>query len=203
MQSKLTALGRIVALFGLTLVAAPAPAAADFLIEPFWAWSRNPPQPAGAAARWHPGGGVAADWTSGMLIVGGEIGYASGFFNPPQEVFDLVQTSHVLTVSGAAGVTRPYAARRRLYPYATAGLGLLRQQARDRDGLIDVTRHDAALNAGTGARLLLKDYVGVRGDLRYFRSLTRASDTASDLVSDLPRLGFWRVSAAIVVRFGD
>jgi hypothetical protein len=202
MHRQLTAIARLLLCLALAVAGAPAPAAADFLVEPFWAWSRNPPQPAGAEARWHPGGGVAADWTSGMLIVGGEVGYASGFFDPPQDVFDLVQTSHVLTASGSAGVTRAYAARRRLLPYATAGLGLMRQQARDRAGVIDVTRNDPALNFGGGARVLLKNYVGLRGDLRYYRSLTTA-DPASDLASDLPRLGFWRISAGVVFRFGD
>jgi hypothetical protein len=203
MQSKLTFAARAILFTGLALGAIPAPAAADFLVEPFYAWSRNPPQPAGAEARWHPGGGVAVDWTTGTLIVGGEVGYAGGFFDPPQDVFDLVQSSHVLTANGAAGITRAYAPGRRLYPYATAGFGLMRQQARDRAGAIDVTRNDPAFDVGGGARLLLRNYVGVRGDVRYFRSMKGAGDGASDLVSDLPRLGFWRISAGVVLRFGD
>jgi hypothetical protein len=203
MHCKLTVFARTLLFAGIAFWAVPAIAAADFLVEPFFAWSRNPPQPAGSVARWHPGGGVAVDWTAGKLMVGGEVGYASGFFDPPQDVFDLIQSSHLLTVNGAAGITRAYAARRRLYPYATAGFGLLRQQARDRAGAIDVTRNDPAVNAGGGLRLLLKDYVGVRGDVRYFRSLENSGDGAADLAAALPALGFWRVSAAVVLRFGD
>jgi hypothetical protein len=203
MQPKLIACARTVLAVVVALGAAPAPAAADFLVEPFWGWSRNPPQPEGTTAAWHPGGGVAFDWTSGMLIVGGEVGYAPGFFDPPQDLLDLIQTSHVLTAGGAAGITRSYVVRRKLYPYLTAGLGLMRQQARDRAGAIDVTRNDPALDVGGGARWLVKNYLGVRGDLRYFRSLRGPEDSGSDLVSDLPRLGFWRISAGIVLRFGD
>ncbi len=202
MHHKLIALARTALGIGLVLAAA-LPAAADFLVEPFWALSRNPPQPAGAAAAWHAGGGIAAEWTRGMFTAGGEAGYAPGFFDPPDNVFDLVQTSHVLTASGTAGVTRAFAPARRFYPFATAGFGLMRQQARDRDGLIDVTRNDPALNVGGGARLLLKNYLGVRGDLRYFRSLQDAGESPGDLVAELPPLGFWRLSAGVVLRFGE
>lgn len=203
MHCKLTAIARTALFVGLAFGAAPHPAAADFLVTPFWGWTRNPPQPAGTQARWHGGGGIAADWTRGLFIAGGEAGYAPGFFEPQDDLFDLIQTSHVLTASGRAGVTRAFAPTRRFYPYGTAGLGLLRQQARDRDGLIDVTRNDPAMNFGGGARVLLKDYIGVSGDVRYFRSLRDAGDGAADLVDELPRLGFWRVSAGVVLRFGD
>jgi hypothetical protein len=203
MHCKLTAIARTALFVGLALGAAPRPAAADFLVTPFLAWSRNPPQPAGTEARWHGGGGVAADWTRGLFIAGGEIGYAPGFFEPSDNLFDLLQTSHVLTATGAAGVSRAFVPARRFYPYATGGFGLLRQQARDRAGVIDVTRNDPSLNFGGGVRVLLKNYLGVRGDLRYFRSLKDAGDASADLLGELPPLAFWRVSMGVVLRFGD
>ena len=187
----------------LISLGAPSAAAADFLIEPYLAWSRNPPQSTADTAQWHTGGGVAAEWTFGMLTAGGDVGYASSFFDPPQQVVDLIQSSYVLTGSGQVGITRPYAAERRLFPFATAGLGLMRQQARDRDGLIDVTRNDLGWNIGAGARMMVTDFFGVRAEARYFRDLKQPYDQPSDLVANLSPLSFWRLSVGAVVRFGD
>jgi opacity protein-like surface antigen len=194
---------RFVLLAAFVSLALPSTAAADFLLEPFFAWSRNPPQSTVDQAQWHPGGGVAAEWTFGALIAGADVGYASSFFDPPQTVVDLIQSSYLLTGTGQFGVTRPWAAERRLFPFATAGLGLMRQQARDRDGLIDVTRNDWAWNIGGGARVMLTDYLGLRGEARYFRDLQQPYDQPSDLVANLSPLSFWRISIGGVVRFGN
>jgi opacity protein-like surface antigen len=201
MQLRLIRTARFALFAGFALVAAPAPAAADFLVTPFFAWARTPAEKNGAGGQFHPGGGVGVDWTNGSLIAGGEIGYTAGFFDPPENTFDLIQTSHMFTIGGEVGVTRPPASERRFYPYATAGVGILRQQARDRAGLVDATRDDWAFNIGGGARLMFTDYFGVRGDLRYFRDLQSPGDQTSDLVAALDKLAFWRVSAGIVLRF--
>jgi len=178
---------------------APAPAAADFLVEPFFAWTRNKD-----TGRWRMGGGAAAEFATGWLLVGGELGYAGGFFEPEADVLDLVASSHVLTVSGTAGVTMP--ARRDadwLFPYFTVGAGWMRQDARDREGLIDVTRNDPAVNFGGGVRVLFAEFLGVRVDVRQFRSLRDPFPTPDPLVADLERVSFWRLAAGAVIRFGS
>ena len=194
------------ALAALVVIAMPAIASAgDFLVEPFFAWSRNPPT-AGTTdtAGWHPGGGVGVNWLAGALVAGGDFGYASGFFDPKPPASDLIQTSQLLTVSGTVGVTRPSQdGMQRLLPYVTGGAGLLRQQARDRAALIDVTRNDMAVNVGGGVRYLITRYIGVTGDVRYFVDLKKPFDQPSDLTADIGRLTFWRVAAGVVLRFGD
>lgn len=194
---------RLAPLAAFVILSLPSIAAADFLVEPFFAWSRNPPQSSVDTGQWHNGGGVAAEWTFGSLIAGGDVGYASSFFDPPQTAVDLIQTSYVLTGSGQFGITRPYASERRLLPYGTVGLGLMRQQARDRDGLIDVTRNDWGWNIGGGTRVMLSDLFGIRAEARYFRDLKQPYDQPSDLVANLSPLSFWRISVGGVIRFGD
>ncbi len=203
MHNRLIRLARLALLASLALVFAPRPAAADFLIEPFFAWARNPPLSTSDQARWHPGGGVGVDWTFGSLIAGGEIGYASSFFDPPQDAFDLIETSYILTASGQFGISVPAATDRHFYPYATAGLGILRQQARDRAGLVDITRNDPAWNIGAGARWMFNDLFGVRGEARYFRDLRQPFDSSTTPVTNLSPLAFWRVSVGGVIRFGE
>jgi hypothetical protein len=185
----------------LTLVictAAPATARADFLVEPFFAWTHN-----NETSRSVPGGGVAAEWSSGWLLVGGDFGYASGYFDPAEDVLDLVATSSVLTLGGHVGIGMPAeGGKGRYFPYFTGGLGLMRQVARDREGLIDVQRNDPALNFGGGIRVLVNNYLGVRGDVRYFRSLRDPFDNADPIVADLDRVHFWRIALGAVIRFG-
>jgi hypothetical protein len=177
----------------------PATASADFLVSPFFAWTRN-----SETNRRVGGGGAAVELTYDWLIVGGEVGYASGYFEPSAEVLDLVAQSHVLTVSGTAGITWP--ARKdsdRFFPYATAGFGVMRQDARDREGLVEITRNDPAVNFGGGIRVLIAEFLGVRADARYFRSMRDPFDSPDPLVADLERVAFWRLSLGAVLRFGS
>jgi opacity protein-like surface antigen len=194
-----TTTARAAALAVLLTALAPSRAAADFLVEPFFAWTRNKD-----TGRWVPGGGAAAEIASGWLLVGGELGYAGGFFEPDEDVLDLVASSHVLTIAGTAGITRP--ARRdadRYFPYFTVGVGLMRQDARDREGFIDITRNDPAISVGGGIRVMLSEFLGVRADVRQFRSLRDPFESPDPLVADLERLSFWRVGVGAVIRFGS
>lgn len=193
-----TTTARAAAVAVLICTLAPATASADFLVEPFFAWTRN-----SETGRWVAGGGAAAEVASGWLLAGGEVGYAGGYFDPEADVLDLIAASHVLTVSGHAGVTMP--ARRlgdRYFPYVTAGFGVMRQVARDREGFVDVTRNDPAFNVGGGIRILVTEYLGLRADLRHFRSLRDPFESPDPIVADLERVSFWRLGIGAVVRFG-
>ncbi len=195
----MTTMARAGAIAALICTLVPSTARSDFLVEPFFAWSRNPD-----TGRWVPGGGVAAEWTAAWLIVGGSLSYASGFFDPEEDVLDLIASSHVLTVMGSVGASMPARSdESRYFPYFTAGFGWMRQRARDRDGLVDVTRNDPALHFGGGVRVLLTEYLGVGADLRYFRSLRDPYETPDPIVADLDRLGFWRINVGAVLRFGS
>ena len=191
---------RRTSLFALLICTlAPSTARADFLVEPFFVWTRNK-----ETSRWLPGGGAAVEYAAGWLLVGGEVGYAADFFDPPQNVRDLIASSHVLTISGTAGITMP--ARRdadRFFPYVTVGYGLMRQDARDRGGSIEVERNDPAINFGGGIRVLFSEFLGVRADVRHFRSLRDPFEAPDPLVADLERVNFWRLGVGAVIRFGS
>lgn len=195
---RTSAWGRGAAFAALVWLLAPVPASADFLVAPYFAWTRN-----ADTERWLPGGGATADFTTGWLVVGGDIGYAAGFFEPEEDVLDLVASSHVLTVSGHAGIGLPAVSdEQRFLPYVTAGFGWMRQNARDRDGLAEVTRNDPSLNFGGGVNVMILEYLGVRADLRRFSSLRDPFESPDPIVADLERLHFWRLAFGGVVRFG-
>ena len=178
---------------------APTPASADFIISPYFAWSRN-----ADTSRWVPGGGATADVTIGWFTAGAEVGYGAGFFDPENDVLDLIASSYVLTVTGHAGVIVNPANDddARVLPYATGGFGVMRQQARDRAGLASVTRNDPSLHFGGGVYLMATEYLGVRADLRNFRSLRDPFESPDPIVADLERVSFWRFAVGAVIRFG-
>jgi hypothetical protein len=150
-----------------------------------------------------PGGGATAEVTWRWLLVGGEVGYAAGFFDPALDALDLIASSHVLTVTGHAGaIFVPNDDDARLVPYVTGGFGWMRQQARDREGLASVTRNDPSLHFGGGVNLMISEYLGVRADLRNFRSLRDPFDAPDPIVADLERVSFWRFALGAVLRFG-
>jgi opacity protein-like surface antigen len=173
----------------------PASAQADLLFEPFLSWTHNTDR-----SRWVTGGGMDVEWSRGWFIAGGDIGYAGGFFDPAQDATDLIESSHVMTISGHAGIGLPKTRDNRFLPYATAGWGVLRQKARDREGLIDVSRNDPSFNIGGGVRALFTSYLGVRAEMRYFRSMKDPFESPDPIVADIKRLGFWRFSVGAIVR---
>jgi len=136
-------------------------------------------------------------------VAGGDIGYAAGFFDPEEDVLDLVASSYVLTIEGHAGVGLPARTdEQRLLPYFTVGFGWMRQNARDREGLIEVTRNDPSINFGGGVNVMINKFLGARVDVRRFSSLRDPFDTPDPIVADLERLHFWRIAVGGVVRFG-
>jgi hypothetical protein len=189
---------RAAALAALVWALVPAPASADFLVAPYVAWTRNPD-----TGRWVPGGGASADVTFGSFIVGGDVGYGAGFFDPAEDAFDLIASSYVLTITGHAGfIFAPPDDDARVLPYVTGGFGWMRQQARDREGLLSVTRNDPTLHFGGGVNLMITEYLGVRLDLRNFRSLRDPFESPDPIVEDLDRVSFWRFAVGGVLRFG-
>jgi hypothetical protein len=118
-------------------------------------------------------------------------------------VLDLIASSHVLTVTGEAGwILNPADDDARVLPYATAGFGWMRQQARDREGLASVTRNDPSVHFGGGVNFMFTEYLGVRADVRHFRSLRDPFESPDPIVADLERVNFWRIALGAVVRFG-
>ena len=60
-------------------------------------------------------------------------------------------------------------------PYFSGGVGLLQsERARATDDLFEVTNSEFGINLGGGAMGFMTDHVGFRGDVRYYRALTRS-----------------------------
>ena len=82
---------------------------------------------------------------------------------------------------------------------AAGGIGLIRQQF-DVVGGLGYTANDLGYNVGGGVLIFPSAHVGIRGDIRYFRSV--GADTVSDLLDLQPgAFNFTRATVGVTFRY--
>ncbi|HKT79650.1 MAG TPA: outer membrane beta-barrel protein [Vicinamibacterales bacterium] len=175
------------------LVWSPAPASADGFISPWVA--------ANFGHGLDDGGRGSYGFNAGYMgngIIGGEFdfGYSPRFFGD-QAVFG---SNNVLSAMGnvivgiPVGGTTGQGAR----PFATAGVGLIRS---DVDGLFEGSNasNDFGFNVGGGVMGYFSDHFGVKGEVRYFRTVNDNS-TPNNFDLDLGGLHYWRAAVGLVIR---
>lgn len=88
-----------------------------------------------------------------------------------------------------------------LRPYLSTGLGLIRANISSGTNLFnDLSTNDLGVNVGAGLNGHFTDNVGIRGDLRYFRSLQDAQPD-NDLDLPLGSFDFWRGTVGLTFRW--
>jgi opacity protein-like surface antigen len=88
-------------------------------------------------------------------------------------------------------------------PYASGGVGIIRSKIDDPLDLFEVDSTDFGFNVGAGVAGFFTDNIGIRGDVRYFRSLEDIESDVEDLDLDvsLGDLRFWRGTVGVTFRF--
>ncbi len=180
----------------LVLVGA-APAHADWLLTPF----------AGATfgadsekQNLTYGGSLAY---MGASVVGFEVdfGYSPEFFEPDDNDIDLIDDSNVTTLMANVIVGVPIGgSEAQVRPYVVGGVGLLRSAVTGAGDLFDVSNNDFGFDVGGGIYVFINEHVGLRGDVRYFRSL---QDPEEDDEFDVAvgNFDFWRGTGGVTFRF--
>jgi opacity protein-like surface antigen len=87
-------------------------------------------------------------------------------------------------------------------PYASGGVGLIRSHADGSDFFNDLSTDDFGFNVGGGFHAFFTDNVGIRGDIRYFRSL-QDNEPDDEFDVALADFSFWRGSVGVTFRFGN
>jgi opacity protein-like surface antigen len=136
-------------------------------------------------------------------VVGFEVdfGYAPNFFELEDEFGELGSSGSVSTVMGNLLIGAPLG---KVRPYATVGAGLMRSNLELFDFFDDLDRNDFGINYGGGVMVFFTDNIGIRGDLRQFRSLQN-DDENDDFPDpgdfDLGDFKFWRATAGVTFKF--
>jgi opacity protein-like surface antigen len=206
----------IIGLALLIPILAPSPARADVMLTPFVGGnlfgSASAPLAdfVGDHSRTTFGGSVTLT-AHGIFGIEGDFGYAPKFFGAGLDVAGVpvnLARNNVLTAMANVTVGVPLQSQRGPYgtgggrgvrPYGVAGFGLIRQQV-DLAGLLGYATNDLGYDLGGGVDIFLTRNVGIRGDFRYFRTLS--GNTISDLLDLQPgAFNFSRLSVGLTLRY--
>jgi opacity protein-like surface antigen len=192
----------------VALVSAPAQVFAEGYVSP-WVGVNFGNEPAVDLDEELDGGraafGVSGGWM-GAGIIGGEVdfGYSPSFFGTETDFGN----NTLLTVMGNLIIGVPVGGTTGggVRPYVTGGVGLIRTQIDGGDLFnIESSNNDFGWNLGAGVMGFFNDHVGLRGDVRYMRSLVSEDDDIDDGDFDFPDfdqgdLDFWRLTVGVVFR---
>jgi len=189
----------------LTSAVGPQKASADWLFTPFlggtFGGSANFADVSGEAfkdefeRKLNYGVSLASGGPVGIEI---DLGYSPNFFGVSDNSsrINLVGDGNVTTIMGnllIGASTGP------VRPYVVGGIGLIRAKVDDPGSFFDKpSSSDLGLDAGGGV-VFLSGSIGVRGDLRYFRSLHNDDPGGVDL--SLGDFRFWRGTVGVTFKF--
>ena len=194
-----------------TAAAAPSKASADWLFTPFIGSNFN-----GSATINENGTdfddeferrvnfGASLAWM-GAGIAGFEVdfGYSPNFFEETKgdDNFGFGE-SNVTTLMANAVLGAPIGGTAGISfrPYVVGGVGIMKSRIGDAEDLFDVDKTNFGFNAGGGVTGFFTDNIGIRGDLRYFRSL-QDNEPDGDVDISLSSFKFWRGSVGVTFRF--
>jgi opacity protein-like surface antigen len=200
----------IASLVLLGSIAAPRQASADWLFTPFvgWNWS-------GAANfvnltdfddkfEQRVDFGFGFGWM-GAGVVGWEVdlGFSPNFFENTSGSGNFgFGDSNVTTLMGNVVLGVPIGGQHGVgfRPYASGGVGLIKSRIGDAGDLFHVDTNDFGFNLGGGAMFFFTDHFGLRGDIRYFRSL-QDNNPDNDLDLGFSDFRFWRGYAGATIRW--
>src|SRR6476620_10646339 len=185
--------GKVLAIVGaMALLWAPTPARADGFVSPF-AGVTFGSDDLEDKFTW----GVNAGWM-GAGIIGGEI----DFGYTPSPFGDAVD-NHVLDVMGNLIIGIPIGGQSGpgIRPYVTGGLGMIQTKiASGVSNIQDYDTKDFGFNFGGGVMGYFSNHVGMRGDVRYMRTISDDNLLDNGLDINLGSFNFWRASIGLVIR---
>ncbi len=186
---------QLLAVCALTAVLTAAPideARADWLLTPFLGVTFG-----GSAPEEKVTYGLSSTFI-GAGSLGFEIDAAitPNFFDDDNGIID---DSNVSTVMGNLVLAAPGSGLA-FRPYAALGAGIIRLKATSVGNFFDLDENSFGVNAGGGIIAQVGERVGIRGDVRYFRSM-RDSDSSGDIDLDLTGFDFWRGTLGVTIRF--
>jgi opacity protein-like surface antigen len=134
-----------------------------------------------------------------------DFGYSPNFFETDTGTnndFRFTNDSNVTTLTGNAIIGIPIGGQHggSVRPYVVGGVGLIRSNVQDAGQLFDVnTKNDFGFDVGAGIMGFFTTNIGLRGDVRYFRSFSGSEDNIAGI--GLSDFNFWRGSLGVSFKF--
>jgi opacity protein-like surface antigen len=191
----MTHLVRAFALPVALLVTTAAPARADWLVTPYLGVAFG-----GSTSAQHVTYGASAAWMShGVIGVEIDGSIAPDLLDEDGGVVLGIADSNATTLMGNIVIGAPFGAPG-VRPYAVAGAGLIRTRVADAGDVFDLDDNSFGIDVGGGVVGFVRENVGIRADLRYFRGL-RDRDGGEGIDLGLGSFDFWRASVGATFRF--
>jgi hypothetical protein len=182
-------------------VIAPAAARADGMIIPFMGvnfggHTQSELSDALDAKRFNWGVSFAY-MGGGVFGLEGDIGRSPDFFGKTD-----IGGSSVLTATANLLLGIPLGGQTGfgVRPYGVVGFGVIRSQVDNFSDILSFDNSKAAWNFGGGVMIFFASHVGIRGDLRYFRTIGDV-DLSNLGIHENHALDFARGSAGLILRF--
>jgi opacity protein-like surface antigen len=182
-------------------IMAPSVARADGMIIPFYGvnFGGDSGQALGNAidAKRYNWGVTFAYMGAGVLGIEADLARSPDFYGRTD-----VGGSSVFTATGNLLLGVPIGGQKGVgfRPYGLVGLGVIRSKVDAFSDVLSLDNSKAAFDFGGGAMFFFGNNVGVRGEVRYFRTF---SDLAFDIINvdRQGRLDFTRGSVGLILRF--
>jgi hypothetical protein len=206
-----------VILTGLLILVAPAAASAEWQFAPFLGYTFK----ASTTLVDFEQGVTTTHWNFGgtaTLLGGGPLGIEALFIHTPgffeRDESDLaainlpatITESHTSALMGNVVVTIMRRWNRYgLRPYLSGGAGLMHVRSLDLQGLVPIRLNLLGMNAGGGGVGMVTDRIGLRFDLRYFRSIQGVDPVELEvpitLLGNPVRLRYWTTTFGVVIKY--
>ena len=201
-------------LVAIASMASPRAASADWVLTPFVGWNFNGSADVNGTSAESFGNKFESKIDYGVSLAGMgagvigfevDFGYSPNFFetNVGSSGFDLASNSNVTTLTANAIIGIPIGGTTggSVRPYVVGGVGLIRQNVGDVGDVFDAqSKNDFGFDVGGGVMGFFNSNVGLRGDVRYFRSF-QGADVGSLTGLGLGNLNFWRGSVGVSFKF--
>jgi Outer membrane protein beta-barrel domain len=135
---------------------------------------------------------------AGVLGLEADIAHSPDFFGRSD-----IGGSSVLTATGNLLLGIPFGGQSGVgvRPYVLAGAGVIRTKVDVLGDVLSLNNSEAAWDFGGGVMLFFGDNIGLRGDLRYFRTFKSLDFGLLDILERRQHLDFARGSAGLILRF--
>jgi len=183
------------AILAVFILVPAAPARADVVLTPY----------VGSLFGGDLSGNRTAFGGSAAFMGGGVFGAEFGFNYAPEFVSASVASEDIAQMSlmGNLIVGIPIGSSDQaghLRPYITGGAGLFRITSNESQFFDRVSSNDFAVNFGGGMMAFFSEHVGIRGDIRYFRTLTD-DNPGGGVDFNLGGLNFWKWDVGAAFKF--
>jgi hypothetical protein len=190
---------------------APAPAAADWQVRPFYGFTFGGAttfvDPEKAIGTQNAIFGVSGGWLGEIFGLEADFGRAPGFFqtDPASGLAaasePVLFSSAVTTLTGNIVIALPRRmAGYGLRPYFSGGAGLMHIDTVTQLQIIDVHRTLPTLSLGGGVTAFLTNFVGLNWDVRRLSTLRGEGETIGNSLGR-EQLSFWRATMAVALRY--